>query len=314
MTDDSDGLSHHGVDDPEREGYPNDTLRLLIDRSSCRSFEDRAIPEDILSLVLDAGIHAASGGNLQPYSIIRIANPETKARLAALNGDQMFIAAAPVNLLFCIDWHRIHRWTQLEQAPFSADHSFRHFWISFQDTIIAAQNICTAADALGLGSVYVGTVLECFREIRDLLNLPKDVLPVVLLSLGYPKFRPAPKKKLGQRAIVHEEKYQDLSDDDLRGVFEAKYPGWKMETTEKRLERIAEVCRAVHGAAFADQCLATINRRGHISAAQNYFGLHYVADGMPLGNDEFLKIMKEFGFGWFERFEPAETRSNRTAK
>lgn len=306
MTDEQDNLTHHGIDDLERRIYANETIRLLVDRSSCRSFEDRKIPGEVLSQILDAGLHAASGGNLQPFSIIKITEEEAKTRLAVLNEDQMFIKTAPVNLVFCIDWRRIQRWAQLEQAPFSAHRAFRHFWISFQDTIIAAQNICTAADALGLGSVYVGTVLECFRETRDLLKLPKGVFPVVLLSLGYPKFRPAPKKKLSTKAVVHDEVYRDLPDEDLHSVFEQKYPGWKMEITEARLQRIAEVCRRVHGQVFADQCLEAIRRQGYINAAQNYFGLHYQADIMPGRNEEFLQIVKEFGFAWFERFEPEE--------
>jgi FMN reductase [NAD(P)H] len=306
MPDDHSDLTHHGVDDPTKTTYPNEIIRLLIDRSSCRSFSDKKIPDDVLASILDAGIHAASGGNLQPFSIIKITDDTVKAELAHLNENQLFIKTAPVNLLFCIDWRRIMRWAALEHAPCSAQNSFRHFWISFQDTIIAAQNICTAADALGLGSVYVGTVLECFRETRTLLKIPAGVFPVVLLSLGYPKFRPAPKKKLSRETIVHNEFYRDLPDAELLAAFESKYPDWKMETTSAKLDRIAKVCRAVHGSAFAEACIAAIQEQGYINAAQNYFGLHYCADEMPMRNDEFLAIIKEFGFGWFEKFKPVE--------
>ncbi len=208
MSQEPDPASHHGVDDAHPREFLNDTLRLLIDRSSCRSFSDRKIPDHVLNLILEAGTHAPTGGNLQPYSIIKVENPDTKALLAALNEDQSFIETAPVDLIFCIDWHRIARWAEIECAPFTAHQSFRHFWISFQDTIIAAQNICTAADAVGLGSVYVGTIIDRLREHRDLLQLPDKVFPVVLLSLGYPKVRPSAKKKLGVSAIVHDETYQ----------------------------------------------------------------------------------------------------------
>jgi hypothetical protein len=75
-----------------------------------------------------------------------------------------------------------------------------------------------------------------------------------------------------------------------------------MGMTEERLERIAEVCRNVHGEESAMECVEAIRRQGHISAAQNYFGLVYQADIMPNRNEEFLVIMKEFGFGWFDRF------------
>ncbi|MBU1469128.1 MAG: nitroreductase family protein [candidate division Zixibacteria bacterium] len=150
--------------------YLNETIRLLHERSTCRSFEDKKIPEEVLQQILDAGIHAPTGGNLQPYSIIKVENVETSKRLGELCEQQDFIGTAPVNLIFCIDWHLLKRWAEIEYAAFTATISFRHFWISFQDTVIAAQNICIAADALGLGSVYIGSVLECLRSFARCFN------------------------------------------------------------------------------------------------------------------------------------------------
>ncbi|MEW6051786.1 MAG: nitroreductase family protein [Candidatus Zixiibacteriota bacterium] len=301
MTPDDQNLSHHGVDDfIAGNAHASETMRLLIERSSCRSFYNRPIPAEILELILKAGIHAPTGGNLQPFSIIVVEKKAALQKLAELNEDQMFIAEAPAALIFCIDWRRLSRWAELEAAPFAANNSFRHFWISFQDTIIAAQNICTAADALGLGSVYVGTIIDKLREHRELLALPKCVFPVVLLSLGYPKARPVPKKKLPPRALVHREKYQDLSDNDLQAVFNEKYPALRREVTNERLEIISQVCRDLHGDQYADRCLENIRKHGYINAAQYYFGLHYRADLMQQGNEEYLRLIREFGFGWFE--------------
>jgi FMN reductase [NAD(P)H] len=301
--------SHHGVDASTDVTPANETLRLLIERSSCRSFHDRKIPEGILDQIFEAGIRSATGGNLQPYSIIRIDDADTKKKLATFCGEQDFIATAPTDLLFCIDWRRLERWAALETAPFTATSAFRHFWISFQDAVIAAQSICTAADALGLGSVYVGTVLECFPELREMFALPNGVFPVVLLALGYPKARPLPKKKLGAKTVVHREKYREMSDQELLAAYAEKYPGWRKEITPERMETIAEVCRSVHGEEFAEKCHAAIARQGYVNAIQNYFGLHYRADWLPDRNEDFLKIMEEFGFSWFQPFRPAGSGS-----
>jgi len=299
-----DMLSHHGEDDNAGGDYPNETIRLLMERSSCRSYTDQSISPKVMQLLLEAGVHAATGGNLQPYSVIKIENKDTNKKLEKLCGDQPWVGNAAANLLFCIDWRRSQRWAELECAPYTATHSFRHFWISFQDTIIAAQNICTAADALGLGSVYIGTVVDCLKDIRDLCRLPKGVFPVVLLCLGYPTRRPAPKKKLGVAAVVHDEVYRDLSDADLLDAFEKKYPNAGGDITDERLTTIERVCREAHGAEFAEKCLQTIRRKGKFSMSQKYFGLHYVADEMPKGNEDFLKMVKEMGFGWFWNYEP----------
>lgn len=289
-----------------REG--NETIRLLTERASSRKFLDTKVPADVMDTVLLAGIHAPTGGNLQPYSIIKIEDPAVRKKLAELNFEQPYVEAAPVSLLFCIDWRRLQRWSELQTAPFSATSSFRHFWISFQDTIIAAQNISTAADALGLGSVYIGTVLECFRELRDMFELPKGVFPVVLLCMGYPEKRPEPRSKLPADVVVHDGKYREIPDCDLLGAFEAKYRGTTFEITDKLLQRIARACRATGGEALEKKCMESIKAEGHINMAQRYFGAHYRADEMPRGNDEYMRIFEEFGFNWFSEFIPFDER------
>ncbi|MEA4884086.1 MAG: nitroreductase family protein [Clostridia bacterium] len=111
--------------------------------------------------------------------------------------------------------------------------------MSFQDTIVAAQSVCTAADAMGLGSVYIGAVLECLRELRELLKLPRGVFPVVLVAVGYPKGRSTPREKLDQGMIVHDEAYQDPSDARLIHSFDDKYGGRTFDATGERIEKLA---------------------------------------------------------------------------
>ncbi len=282
----------------EKSEYSNEMMRLLHKRASCRNFSEKKIEPEVLQELLEAGLHAPTGGNLQPYSIIQITKKEMKERVAELCEGQQFIADAPVDLLFCIDLHRLERWAKFETAPFTATNSFRHFWISFQDTVICAQNICTAADSVGLGSVYIGSVLECFRELREIFHLPTGVFPVVLLCLGYPAKRPSSRKKLGTNVIVHEETYQEMEDQTLREAFNEKYGDREFNITEERLEEIKEVCRDVHGEEFTEKCVEEIKKRGYINIAQYYFGLHYRADLMSQDNNTFLAILKKAGFAW----------------
>jgi len=255
----------------------------------------------MLQLVLNAGLHAPTAGNLQPYSIIKIENTDTKRKLAEMC-KQNFIANAAVLLLFCIDLHRNERWANLEAAPYTATSSFRHFWVSFQDTMICAQSICTAADSMGLGSVYIGAVIDMPVDIQTMFGLPKGVFPVVLLCLGYPRIRHASRKKLGANTIVHSERYREMEDKELLDAFNKKYESEKLPVSKERLETILKVCRAAHGEEFADKCASRIRADGYINRAQHYFGLHYRADLMPDGNDKYLKIMEDFGFNWFKKY------------
>lgn len=302
----SDMPSHHGVEFLPEGKYPNETMRLLFERGSCRSFSDRKIPADVLRAVLEAGTHAPTGGNLQPYSIIKIEDEEARKWFSELGG-QRFVGEAPVLLLFCIDLRRIERWAELEVAPFTATSSFRHFWTSFQDTVICAQNICTAADAMGLGSCYIGTVLEFFPKLREKVLLPKCVFPIVLLCLGYPKKKVLPRKKLGVDVVVHNGKYRELGDQELLDAYNEKYSGpdgRRVEIAEERLKTISKVCTEAHGEDFAERCIKRIRENGFISTVQRYFGLHYRADAMPKGNLEYLKLMEDFGFNWFKEYRP----------
>lgn len=276
------------------------TLEVLTHRGSCRRFLDRPIPEPLLEQVLTAGIQAPSGGNLQPFAIIRVEHPEAKERLAQLCANQQFIASAPVNLLFCMDWRRLERWAALSHAPFAAHRSFRHFWISFQDTVIAAHSICVAADAVGLGSVYVGTVIDCLPDLKTMFHLPPRVFPVVLLCLGYRAEPVAPRPKLGLDTIVCRETYREFDDAALAAAYARKYADIRVEVTEQHLTRIEEVGHKVHGADFAARCLQEIKEAGWINAAQRYFGLHYRADRMSENNLPYRRIMQDFGFDWLE--------------
>ncbi len=291
---------HHGsFDVTESTEYSGETMKLLLERASCRDFKEKPIPEDLLYSVLNAGVHAATGGNLQPFSIIRIENNDMKQWFAD-NCGQKFIAKTPTSLLFCIDLHRLKRWAALCNAPFAADRAFRHFWISFQDTIIAAQNICTAADAMGLGSVYIGTVMEFMQEMRERLELPDGVLPVVLLCLGWPKHYPDPRKKLDVNVLVHSEKYHDPTDQELLEAFEKKYPDRKTDITDQHMETFRTVCEETEGRELADRFVETVKEKGFFNMAQLYFGLHYRASMMAEGNTDILKVIKRAGLNFWE--------------
>ncbi|MCH4890023.1 hypothetical protein EZV73_20760 [Acidaminobacter sp. JC074] len=281
--------------------YQNEVIKCLYERASVRSFTDQEVSEETLRTIIDAGCHAATGGNLQPYSIIEIRSEEKKQALMDTGVHQPIVKQAPVNLLFCIDWHRIEKWAKLHHAPHVLRESYRHFWIAFQDTIIAAQNICTAADSLGLGSVYLGTVESCFDELRPMFNLPEGVFPVVILSLGYPKKYPEPASKLLYDNIVHKESYLSPSDDQLNGMMNEKYQGRSTPLSPKNLDQLHKTSMAVHGKEYADAAIDYANQLGHIHTAQRYFGLHYVADHIRKGNQTFLDSLRLAGFEWLDK-------------
>lgn len=283
--------------------YPNETLKLLHERASIRTFADRTIEPAVLAAIFEAGTHAPTGG-MQPYSVIKIEDAETKQRIFEFDGvGQKQILNAPVDLIFCVDMRRNKRWAEIEVAPFTATSSFEEWWIAFQDTCIFMHTICVAAEAMGLGTVYIGTVYWYFDKLRTLLEIPEGVFPVVLLCMGYPKGeRPNPRKKLPPRLVVHDEKYSDLPDWELIEALDAKH-GDQLKVSDERLEAIRKVAVAVHGHEFAEKVLAKVRENGHISMVQYLYSLAYVADDGVRNNERYLKMLKDAGFDWFEPYE-----------
>ncbi len=280
--------------------YQNEVIKCLYERASVRSFTDKEVSKEVLNTIIDAGCHAATGGNLQPYSIIEIRSQEKKQALYDTGVMQPIVKNAPVNLLFCIDWHRSEEWAKANYAPYALRQSYRHFWIAFQDTIIAAQNVCTAADSLGLGSVYLGTVESCFDELRPMFNLPEGVFPVVIVSLGYPKKYPEPAKKLLYESIVHKEAYSSPEKIKINSMMNEKYMNRNSPISEQNLEKLFSTTKNVHGVEYANKAVEYAKKLGHIHMAQRYFGLHYVADEIRKGNQAFLDSLKKAGFDFVD--------------
>lgn len=282
--------------------YPNETLRLLNERSSLRNFSDKAIEPEKIELLMQTACNAPSGGNNQPVSIIKIMNREVREKLGELCW-QPFIGKAPLNLLFCLDMHRNEIIADYGEVPYTAGHAFRHFWISFQDTLIAAQNVCTAADALGLGSCYIGTIMEHFDQCVQMFSLPRLVVPVVLVVIGYPASAPSYRKKFTPAVMVHDEMYQSYDPEQLYATYTERENDKHIELNENNLQVFHSVCQAVKGKEYADELIERIRLRGWLSPIQRLYGLHYLAATMPLGNSKFIQFLKQQGFDWFDEWK-----------
>jgi nitroreductase len=285
----------------------NDKLDLLLKRSSLRHFADRPIEPEVLDSILEAGVHSASGGNLQPWSAILIRDAEARKKLAEMCG-QEFMAAAPVQMLFCLDLHRNEMISRAGAAPYTARCAFRHFWISFQDVVIAAQSMSTAADMLGLGSVYIGTIMEFPDDVREMFALPEGVYPVVLVCIGYPAEGVERKIafKFPRHYLVHEEKYREPGLDELWADYLVREGGRLTPITEGN-EAAFVACSAItDDEEFAGKCMQRAREQGGFNPVQRRFGLHYPACAMPCNNLDILEAFRHAGLRFFERWEKEE--------
>jgi FMN reductase (NADPH) len=186
----------------------NQTIETLLKHVSVREFTDEKVGDDQVELLLRSAQAAASSNFLQAYSIIEITDEELKEDLAALSGDQPFIATASNFFIFCADLHRneelmIEKEVNISQQLEGAD----AFIVATVDASLAAQNLVVAAESMGLGTCYIGGVRENIVQISQLLELPNFVYPVFGVVVGHPAHRNAPKPRLPLAAVYSENRY-----------------------------------------------------------------------------------------------------------
>jgi len=198
----------------------NEVIRQLRERKSVRVFEDRDVPEPVKNEVITAAFEAPTAGNRMFYAIIDVTDQKVKDQLSVLCDHQPFIAKAPLALVFLADyqrWYETYRAAGLAvRKPAVGD-----LMLACADAFIAAQNTVVAAQSLGLGSCYIGDVLENCEQVRELLSLPEFTMPVAMVVYGYPTRQQLDRKKpvrFGRSHIVHENGYRKMEPDELLGM------------------------------------------------------------------------------------------------
>lgn len=202
----------------------NAILSALTARKSVRVFTDEPVTADERAAILNAAFQAPTAGNQQLYTILDITDPALKATLADLCDHQPFIAKAPLVLVFLAD---CRRWLNAYRAAGMTPRKpgYGDLMLAMADTCIAAQNAVVAAESMGIGSCYIGDVIENVEAMRDALHLPDYVVPACMLVFGRPteqqQRRPKP-ARFAEAAVVCENVYKDRTPDELRADFTAR--------------------------------------------------------------------------------------------
>ena len=185
---------------------------------SVRKYQLKAIPEDILRQILEAGICASNTGNMQMYSMIVTKGETLKQQLWEVHFRQDMVLQAPVIMTFCADVNRFGKWCRLRKAD-PAYENLLWFCNATIDATLASQNVALAAESFGLGICYLGTTTYNSARIIDILKLPKGVMPVTTLVVGYPDEQPPLTGRLPLDAVVHQETYHDDTDEKIDRLY-----------------------------------------------------------------------------------------------
>ena len=172
----------------------NETIKLLGNRRSIRAFEDKPIEKDTLKKLKELTLRAPSAGNMTMYSVIEVTDQDTKNKLAKICDNQIMISKAPGVWVFLADMERWYSWIKEGGSSERTGKPVRHpgvgdLHLAMQDAIIASETAVIAAEALGLGSCFIGDIIENYEELQKLLELPPLAAPASMIIFGYPKER-----------------------------------------------------------------------------------------------------------------------------
>ena len=186
-----------------------------------RKYTAEDIPAELLNKILEAGCRASTTGNMQVYSIVVTRDAAMKEQLSGCHFNQPMVKKAPVVLTFCADFNRFNKWCTQNSADPGYD-NFLSFFTAAIDALLVAQNVCVAAESEGLGICYLGTTTYLAGKIIDLLHLPKGVVPVTTVTIGWPDEMPALADRLPLEAVVHMERYKDFTSADIARLYSPK--------------------------------------------------------------------------------------------
>ncbi|MGL6107183.1 nitroreductase family protein [Romboutsia sp.] len=202
----------------------NKTIEMINNRVSLRKYEEKPISKEHLDLIIKSAIKAPTAGNMMMYSILKITDAEIKEKLSKTCDNQPFIKNTPVVLIFLADLHKWFKYFELSGIENVKSPGMNDFMLGVNDAVIAAQNAVIAAESLGIGSCYIGDIMENYETHKELLNLPNYTFPAAMLTLGYypENYNRKFVGRFDEEFVVFDEKYKNIKDEELKAMFELK--------------------------------------------------------------------------------------------
>ena len=246
----------------------NPIMDSILNRKSVRVFEDQAISSDIRNQILTAAMRAPTAGNLMLYTIVEVNDQKKKNTLAKTCDNQPFIAKAPWVLLFLADYQRwydyflasgVEEFCEREKLPFRKPEE-GDLLLACCDAIIAAQTAVIAAESFGIGTCYIGDIMENYEIHRELFDLPLFTFPICLLCLGYPTRAQVERPitaRFDSEFIIFRDNYKRLNKVEQKKMFSQLH---KETFKRQTLEGASNIGQLVYRRKFSSQFAAEMNR------------------------------------------------------
>ncbi len=196
-------------------------MKTILTRKTIRKYADRDVSEELLNRLFTEAARPQTMGNLHLYSVVVPRSGEMKAKLSPVHFNQPMVKEAPVVLTVCADFNRTSFWAKCRQAEPGYD-NLLSFINAATDALLYTQTLCNLMDEEGLGYCYLGTTVYQPLQIIDILRLPKLVMPVATLTVGWPDEDPPLSDRLPLESFVHQEYYHDYLGKDIDTYYKYK--------------------------------------------------------------------------------------------
>ena len=196
-------------------------MKSIQNRTSIRKYSSREISDELLNRLLEEAERTPTMGNLQLYSVVITRSEEGKKALAPAHFNQPMVTGAPVVLTICADYRRTTLWAENRKAHPGYD-NILSFMNAATDALLFTQTFCNLAEEEGLGTCFLGTTVYMPKMIIDTLKLPKLVMPVATITLGWPDEQPALSERLPLRSIIHQETFEDYTPEKIDDFYAEK--------------------------------------------------------------------------------------------
>lgn len=196
-------------------------MKTIENRTTIRKYSNRELSNTLLRELLARAEHTPTMGNLQLYSVVATRDQEMKRKLAPAHFGQPMVENAAVVLTFCADFRRTTIWAKNRKGN-PGYGNFLSFLNAATDTLLYCQTFTNLAEEEGLGTCFLGTTIYNSKQIIDILKLPKLVMPVATLTVGYPDESPKVSDRLPIESILHEETYNDYTPESIDLYYKEK--------------------------------------------------------------------------------------------
>ena len=211
-------------------------IDIMLDHKSIRQYKPTRVSPQHLSILLDVAKRTATSMGMQTFSIIRIVKSEIKEAIAAVC-KQEYVKDMPELFVFVVDAYRNAQIMKEKGLDLDTANDADRFFQGWTDACLAAQNMVTAAELAGYGTVYLGSILNDVEKMIEILNLPELTFPVVGLGLGMADQKPALKPRMPREANVFDDEYSTFDnyhelledyDEEMNQYYDLRSPNYPL--------------------------------------------------------------------------------------